>query len=102
MMVRPNTSGSVGTGRLTTAALPRQQRSLRAARLRNLLPHVLSGASKGLRYIQKKFPRVNLLRKPAVFARAPGPLTNGSCQLIHAWVTMHDIALEPDGLWTAR
>jgi hypothetical protein len=45
---------------------------------------------------------VILRRKPAVFARVPGPLTNGSCQLIHAWVTTHGIALGLGGLGTAR
>jgi hypothetical protein len=45
---------------------------------------------------------VILLRKQAVFASVPGPLTNGFCQLIHAWATTLGIALMPGGLWTAK
>jgi hypothetical protein len=43
-----------------------------------------------------------LLRKQAIFASMPGLLTNGLCQLIHAWAKTLGIALRPGGLWTAK
>jgi hypothetical protein len=52
--------------------------------------------------LHKECPRVILLRKQAVFASVPSPLTNDLGQLIHAWATMLGTALRPSGLWTAR
>src|SRR5262252_3097725 len=49
----------------------------------------------------KELPRVILLRKQAVFASVPSLLTNGFCQLTHAWTTL-GIALRLGGLWIAK